>query len=48
MVHPEARVVDDGDLLSAGGATSAIDLALHIVKRERGEGAAADGPRRIE
>jgi transcriptional regulator GlxA family with amidase domain len=47
-VHPEMRVVDDGDVLSAGGVTSAIDLALHIVERERGEEAASVGARRIE
>jgi transcriptional regulator GlxA family with amidase domain len=32
----ERRVVDDGDLLSAGGVTSGIDLALWIVEREFG------------
>jgi transcriptional regulator GlxA family with amidase domain len=47
-VRPEARVVDDGDVLSAGGVTSAIDLALHLVERERGKDAAAAGARRIE
>ncbi len=47
-VHPHARVVDDGDLLTAGGVTSAIDLALRIVERERGQGAARAEARRIE
>jgi len=37
----EARVVDDGDLLTAGGVTSGIDLALHVV--ERGFGADVAG-----
>ena len=32
----EERVVDDGDLLTAGGVTSGLDLALWIVERERG------------
>ncbi|OYR38340.1 AraC family transcriptional regulator [Halorubrum sp. Ib24] len=32
----DARVVDDGDLLSAGGVTSGIDLALYLVEREFG------------
>ena len=32
----EARVVDDGDLVSAGGVTSGIDLALWLVEREFG------------
>jgi len=29
----DARVVDDGDILSAGGVTSGLDLALWIVER---------------
>ncbi|SFC15205.1 DJ-1/PfpI family protein [Halobiforma haloterrestris] len=33
----DERVVDDGDVLSAGGVTSGIDLALWIVEREFGE-----------
>jgi transcriptional regulator GlxA family with amidase domain len=32
----DARVVDDGDILTAGGVTSGIDLALWLVERERG------------
>jgi transcriptional regulator GlxA family with amidase domain len=32
----DARVVDDGDLVTAGGVTSGIDLALHLVAREFG------------
>jgi transcriptional regulator GlxA family with amidase domain len=28
-----ARFVDDGDIVSAGGVTSGIDLALHLVER---------------
>src|SRR5829696_4049609 len=32
----EARVVDDGDLVSAGGVTSGIDLALWLVERHFG------------
>ena len=36
----DARVVDDGDLLTAGGVTSGIDLALHVVEREFGEAVA--------
>ncbi|SNR52653.1 DJ-1/PfpI family protein [Halorubrum vacuolatum] len=33
----EARVVDDGDLVTAGGVTSGIDLALYLVELELGE-----------
>jgi transcriptional regulator GlxA family with amidase domain len=47
-VHPDARVVDDGEVLTAGGVTAAIDLALHVVRRERGAKAARAGAVRIE
>jgi transcriptional regulator GlxA family with amidase domain len=30
----QERVVDDGDLITCGGVTSGLDLALHIVARE--------------
>ena len=33
----QARVVDDGDLVSAGGVTSGLDLALWLVERFFGE-----------
>ena len=33
----DARVVDDGDLVSAGGVTSGLDLALWLVERYFGE-----------
>lgn len=35
-----ARVVDDGDLVTAGGVTSGLDLALWLVRRELGVDAA--------
>ena len=31
-----ARVVDDGDLITAGGVTSGLDLALHLLERSYG------------
>jgi transcriptional regulator GlxA family with amidase domain len=31
-----ARVVDDGDLVTAGGVTSGLDLALHLLERSYG------------
>jgi transcriptional regulator GlxA family with amidase domain len=37
----EDRVVDDGDVVTAGGVTSGIDLALHLVEREFGASAAS-------
>jgi putative intracellular protease/amidase len=36
----EERVVEDGDLVTSGGVTSGIDLALWIVERELGSEAA--------
>lgn len=29
----EARVVDDGDVLTAAGVTARLDLAFHLVER---------------
>ncbi|WP_208024292.1 DJ-1/PfpI family protein [Amycolatopsis pithecellobii] len=34
--HVTARVVDDGDLVTAGGVTSGLDLALWLVERYAG------------
>ena len=36
-VIEDARVVDDGDLVTSGGVTSGLDMALHLVEREWGE-----------
>jgi transcriptional regulator GlxA family with amidase domain len=36
VVDREARVVDDGDVLTCGGVTSGLDLAFHLVEREWG------------
>jgi transcriptional regulator GlxA family with amidase domain len=33
----DARVVDDGDVITSGGVTSGIDMALHLVESEWGE-----------
>jgi transcriptional regulator GlxA family with amidase domain len=35
-VRPDARIVDTGDVLTCGGVTSGLDLALHLVERRRG------------
>ena len=43
-----ARVVDDGDLITAAGVTSGIDLALHLVARELGTEAAQAASDEIE
>ncbi|MFE6911508.1 DJ-1/PfpI family protein [Streptomyces erythrochromogenes] len=43
-VLKNARVVDDGDLVTAGGITSGLELALWLVRRELG----ADAATRLE
>jgi transcriptional regulator GlxA family with amidase domain len=42
------RFVDDGDIVTAGGVTSGIDLALYIVETEVGAAAAAAEAEEIE
>jgi transcriptional regulator GlxA family with amidase domain len=44
----QARVVDDGDVITAGGVTSGIDLALLIVERQAGAALAGAVAREIE
>ena len=38
----DARVVDDGDIVSAGGVTSGIDMTLWLVERFFGKKMLAD------
>ncbi len=44
----DARVVDDGDVLSAGGVTAGLDLAFHLVEREFGRDVADAVARHLE
>ena len=44
----DARVVDDGDVLTCGGVTSGLDLALWLVERHRGRQAADTVAREME
>ena len=44
----EARVVDDGDVITCGGVTAALDLALWIVQRDFGAEIADDVATEIE
>jgi len=44
----DARVVDDGDVITAAGVTSGIDLALWLVERWAGAAVAERGARRLE
>jgi transcriptional regulator GlxA family with amidase domain len=43
-----ARFVDDGDIVTAGGVTSGLDLALHIVGKVAGSSVAERVAREIE
>ena len=43
-----ARVVDDGDLVTAGGVTSGLDLALHLAERYFGSEAALAAERELD
>jgi transcriptional regulator GlxA family with amidase domain len=44
----DARFVDDGDIVTAAGVTSGIDLALHLVERHVGAEAAREQAEEIE
>ena len=44
----DARVVDDGDIVSSGGVMAGIDMALWLVEQELGPEVAAAGEQRIE
>lgn len=44
----ETRITDDGAVLTAGGVTSGLDLALHVVEREFGPDVAGDVARELE
>jgi putative intracellular protease/amidase len=47
-VRCDARVVDDGNVLTAGGVTAGIDLAIHLVARYAGDDAGRRAARRLE
>jgi transcriptional regulator GlxA family with amidase domain len=46
VIH--ARVVDDGDVVTAGGVTSGLDLVLHLVERHWGAPLALAAERELE
>lgn len=48
LVDPDSRVVDDGDVVTGGGVTSGLDVALHLVEREAGADLAATVAGHIE
>jgi len=48
LVDGEARVVDDGDLVTSAGVTAGIDMALHLVARLDSVEAAEQERRRLQ
>jgi transcriptional regulator GlxA family with amidase domain len=47
-VHAHARIVDTGDVVTCGGVTSGLDLALHLVELRHGAQTAATVAREME
>ena len=47
-VRPEARFVDDGDIITASGLSAGIDMALHVVGRLAAPGRAREVREGIE
>jgi transcriptional regulator GlxA family with amidase domain len=47
-VRPDARWIDDGDILTSGGIMSGIDLSLHLLERLLGPDVAHAAEHRLE
>jgi putative intracellular protease/amidase len=47
-VHPEARIVDNGELITSAGVSAGIDASLHIVSRTCGQSIARETARYLE
>ena len=48
LLRPEARFVDDGDLITSAGVSAGIDMALHLVAQLVGRERACEVRRAIE
>ena len=48
LLRPEARFVDDGDLITSAGVSAGIDMALHLVARLVGRDRAREVRRAIQ
>ncbi|MEU6487874.1 helix-turn-helix domain-containing protein [Streptomyces sp. NPDC046887] len=46
-LEPDVLFVDDGDILTAAGSAAALDLGLHVVRRDHGAEVAAAVSRRL-
>jgi transcriptional regulator GlxA family with amidase domain len=47
-LRPEARFVDDGDVITSAGVSAGIDMALHLVARLVGRDRAREVRRAIQ
>jgi transcriptional regulator GlxA family with amidase domain len=48
QVNPDARYVDDGNLITSAGVSAGIDMALHLVARLAGVDRAREVRRAIQ
>jgi transcriptional regulator GlxA family with amidase domain len=48
VLHPEARIVDNGAVITAAGVSAGIDAALHVVARLHGEATARQSARYMQ
>jgi transcriptional regulator GlxA family with amidase domain len=48
QVHPDARIVDDGSVITCGGPAAGLDLGVHLVGRVLGTDAARTAAARLE
>ena len=46
-LEPDVLFVDDGDILTAAGSTAALDLGLHVIRRDHGAEIANSVSRRL-
>lgn len=47
-LHPEARLVDNGELITSAGVSAGIDAALHVISRIYGQAAAHQTARYLQ
>jgi transcriptional regulator GlxA family with amidase domain len=47
-IRADARVIDEGDIITSAGVSAGIDMALHVVRRLHGDEVARDTARGME